>query len=67
MAIVYCHRCGVSLGLLGEVYTSDPLGTPYQLLKFMKHAVPSSHYQAVSVFETTSTGRYDRHIVDATA
>ena len=67
MATRYCHRCSVCLGLLGDVYTSEPLGTGYQLAKFMKHTVPSGLYDAVSVFESTSTGRYERHIVDAGA
>ncbi len=67
MAARYCHRCGVSLGLLNDVYTSEPLGTTYQLAKFMKHTVPSVLYEAVSVFESTSTGRYERYVVDAGA
>jgi hypothetical protein len=53
--------------LLTNVYTSEPLKTEYQLVKFMKHTVPSGLYEAVSVFESTSTGRYERHIVDAGA
>jgi hypothetical protein len=67
MGTLYCHRCGVALGHLNDVYTSDPLGTPYQLTKFMKHTVPSALFDVVSVFETTSTGRYERYVVDAAA
>lgn len=67
MVIRYCHQCSVSLGLLANVYTSEPLGTEYQLAKFMKHTVPREHYEAVSIFDSTSTGRYERHIVDASA
>jgi long-subunit fatty acid transport protein len=52
MATRYCHRCGVDLGLLNNVYTT----------KFMKHTVPSSLSPIVSVFESMSTGRYENVI-----
>jgi len=63
----YCHRCGANLGLFGDVYTNDVLGTPYQLSKFMKHTVPNAFWNAVSVFETASTGRYADYVVNAVA
>lgn len=67
MAAFYCHPCSVCLGLLNDVYTSETLGTHYQLAKFMKHTVPGALHDAVSVFESTSTGRYEQHVVDAGA
>lgn len=67
MATRYCYPCGVDLGLLNNVYTSDVLGTTYQLTKFMKHSVPSQFHGVVSVFESTSTGRYEKYIVDTVA
>lgn len=67
MAACYCHPCSAKLGLLNDVYTSEPLGTQYQLTKFMKHTVPSTCHDVVSVFESTSTGRYEQYVVDAGA
>ncbi len=67
MAARYCHACSVCLGFLNDVYTSEPLGTQYQLAKFMKHTVPSGLHDAVSVFESRSTGRYEQHVVDVGA
>jgi hypothetical protein len=48
------------------VYTSDPLQSPYQLDKFIKHTVPLSHPSA-SIFNSTSTGEYASYVVDAAA
>ena len=67
MTVRYCHQCGVELSLLRDVYTSEPLGTSYQLGKFMKHTAPNPLLDVVSVFETTSEGRYRNYIVDAAA
>ena len=65
MSKYYCHRCSVSNGYYINVYTSEPLGTPYQLAKFWKHTVPSTQDGIVSVFNSTSTGLYERYIIDA--
>jgi hypothetical protein len=46
----YCHRCAAALGYLQDMYTSDPLQSPYQLEKFIKHTVPLTHPFA-SVFK----------------
>lgn len=62
----YCHRCAALLGYLQDVYTSDPLQSPYQLDRFMKHTLPLSHPSA-SVFNSTSTGDYANYVVDAAA
>src|SRR5882724_1652813 len=62
----YCHRCAARLGYLQDVYTSDPLQSPYQLVKFMKHILPLSH-QSASVFNSTSSGDYANYVVDAGA
>jgi hypothetical protein len=62
----YCHSCAARLGYLQDVYTSDPLQSPYQLGKFIKHALPLSHPSA-SVFNSTSTGEYANYVVDAAA
>ena len=62
----YCHRCAAQRGYLQDVYTSDPLQSPYQLDKFIKHTVPFSHPSA-SVFNNTSTGEYASYVVDAAA
>ena len=62
----YCHRCAGRLGLLQDVYTSDPLQSQYQLGKFIKHTLPFSHPSA-SVFNSTSTGDYADYVVNAAA
>ena len=62
----YCHRCAAQRGYLQDVYTSDPLQSPYQLDKFIKHTVPFSHPSA-SAFNNTSTGEYASYVVDAAA
>ena len=62
----YCHRCAARLGYLQDVHTSDPLQSPYQLDKFIKHTLPLSHPSA-SVFNSMSTGDYANYVVDAAA
>jgi hypothetical protein len=62
----YCHRCAAALGYLQDMYTSDPLRSPYQLEKFIKHTVPLTHPFA-SVFNSTSTGQYANYVVDTAA
>ena len=58
----YCHRCAAQSGYLQDVYTSEPLQSQYQLHKFMKHTIPSSHPFS-SIFSSTSTNDYASYIV----
>jgi hypothetical protein len=66
MSYYYCHPCAARQGYLHDVYTSDPLQSPYQLDKFVKHTLPLSHPSA-SVFNSTSTGTYADYVVDVAA
>jgi hypothetical protein len=50
-----------------SIYTSAPLSTSYQLVKFVKHTVPDSGYAVQSVFESTSTAAYANYICNASA
>ena len=61
----YCHKCGAALGYLNPAYTSEPLGTTYQLDKFMKHTIPDPKYPIQSVFATDSTQKYADYIVQS--
>jgi hypothetical protein len=62
----YCHSGAAQLGLLQDVYTSDPLQTMYQLEKFVKHTIPPSH-PCWSLFNSTSTGDYANYVVATAA
>jgi hypothetical protein len=61
----YCHRCALELGLLENVFISDPLQSPYQYEKFKKHTALSTSYSLQSVFGSTSTGDYADYVVRA--
>ncbi len=61
----YCHKCAASLGHLSRAYTSEPLGTTYQLAKFIKHTVPDPKFRIQSVFESGTTQKYAAYIVEA--
>ncbi len=61
----YCHLCALGLGLLQNVFTSDPLQSPYQYGKFQKHTELSTSYSLQSVFGSTSTGEYADYVVRA--
>lgn len=63
--IHYCHKCGAALGHLHPAYTSELLGTSYQLDKFMKHTVPDQQYPVQSVFASDSTKKYADYIVQS--
>ena len=62
----YCRSCDRELGLLENVYTSDPLQSEYQWGKFLKHTVAGVLPDS-SVFNSTSTGRYAYYIVNTGA
>ena len=53
------------MGHLSPAYTSQPLGTTYQLAKFIKHTVPDPGLPIQSVFESNSTQKYATYIVEA--
>ena len=49
MPTYYCHSCAAQLGHLSPAYTSQPMGTTYQLGNFMKHTVPDRTLDIQSV------------------
>ena len=61
----YCHSCASSMGALGNVCSSRPFSSPYQLEKYLKHTVPASSYSYQSVFDNTATTQYREAIVNA--
>lgn len=63
---VYCHSCSAELGHL-IAYTSDILGTNYQLGKFIKHTTPDPRYPVQSVFQSSSTAQYENFVVNSAA
>lgn len=65
MPTYYCHSCASKLGHLNPAYTTQPLGTTYQLGKFMKHTVPDPTLDIQSVFDSADTQKYADHIVQA--
>lgn len=62
----YCHECARRLGYLGEIETSNLMGTHYQLEKYMKHTCPASSEAIQSVFAEASTSAYGRYVVNTT-
>lgn len=52
---------------MADVYTSEPLGSQYQLEKFIKHTVRELFGDVVSVFDSTSTGRYAEYTAGASS
>jgi hypothetical protein len=67
MSRYYCHQCAIKLGHIGNPTTEDVLGTTYQMKKFIKHTVPSTKYDLVSIFNDPSTQRYQDYIVEGFA
>jgi len=53
------------MGHLSPAYTSEPLGTTYQLAKFIKHTTPNPSLPVQSVFDSNSTQKYASYIVEA--
>ncbi len=65
MPSYYCHKCAATLGHLNPAYTSEPLGTTYQLAKFIKHTLPDEKYEIQSVFASDSTQKYADYLVQS--
>jgi hypothetical protein len=53
------------MGHLSPAYTSQPLGTTYQLSKFINHTMPNPNRRVQSVFDSASTQKYASYIVEA--
>ena len=58
MPTYYCHGCASELGHLHPYYPDSPLSTKYQLDKFIKHTVPDSKWNVLSVFKSSSAAAY---------
>ena len=65
MSEYYCHKCATSKGFFRNYYSSAPVGSSYQLEKFIKHTTPDPTYQINSVFNNSSTEIYQKYIVSA--
>jgi hypothetical protein len=62
---IYCHPCGRARQRVYRPPT-DPLATPYQLGKYLKHTVVDPTFMVQSIFNSTSTQAYEHYVVEAT-
>ncbi len=65
MPMYYCHSCASSMGELGNIHSSAPVASTYQLEKYLKHTIPGSTYSYQSIFDNPSTESYRNSIVSA--
>lgn len=65
MSRYYCHKCAALKGYFSNYYSSEPVGSTYQLDKFIKHTTPDPNYRSNSVFNSPSTDVYKKYIVNA--
>lgn len=59
-----CHACAARQSLLHAPPT-DPLATPYQLEKYIKHTVPDPTWQVQSVFDQPDRQQYRGYVVES--
>ena len=65
----YCRKCAFELGLIPEYIEVpvDPLGTEYQLGKFIKHTFPTEFTKIHSIFSDPSVSKYLQYVVNTSA
>jgi len=65
MPTYYCHNCAIKSGYLSNYYPSSPVGSSYQLEKYIKHTNPDPSFDYLSVFSIPSTDEYKNYVVSA--
>lgn len=68
----FCHECALRESRINPLYNEDDIfstatpslsGTTYQLDKFIKHTIPSSHPGKVSIFTDPSYSSYENYTI----
>ena len=61
----YHHNCALESVLLGFEYSSGLLSDSYQRDKYDKHTILDPKEKCVSIFNSLSTGLYEKYVEDA--